>query len=254
MKHLGIYFFIFAAVHTAAFFLVGETKPVANYIHGKIEVISEQENPSSQNTISTLRINDHINLGDLICTGKGSRSEFSTQFGEEYLYTCRLGSQSVMSWTNRNTIFLHSGSFLYTNSNTSQINVSSIEANASFKGSGTIIIEATQNGGFKFIPIEARGTLTTDSGGTIPIKSGRMILVLGNPTYFGDAYDFDLMLLIKTSRLINSYPNPLESFGRISLSVYSQELKLKGKYNALIGDAISDDKLQLWTFGENNLK
>ena len=27
------------------------------------------------------------------------------------------------------------------------------------------------------------------------IIGGRMLLVLGNPTYFGDAYDIDIMLL-----------------------------------------------------------
>ena len=58
------------------------------------------------------------------------------------------------------------------------------------------------------------------------------------------------MLLLKTCRLINSYPTPLETFGRISLAVYSQELKLKGKYNALIGDATTENNLQVWAFGD----
>jgi len=32
--------------------------------------------------------------------------------------------------------------------------------------------------------------------------------------------------------------------------LYIQQLKLKGKYNALIGDAHTDDELQIWAFGE----
>jgi hypothetical protein len=32
------------------------------------------------------------------------------------------------------------------------------------------------------------------------------------------------------------------------LAIYSQELRLKGKYDALIGDAPSKDRVQLWAF------
>jgi hypothetical protein len=62
--------------------------------------------------------------------------------------------------------------------------------------------------------------------------------------------------MIKTSGLLNAFQDPLPSFGRISLAIYTQELKLKGKYNALIGDAPTKDNLQMWQFGpsedENN--
>ena len=54
-----------------------------------------------------------------------------------------------------------------------------------FEGVGTHIMEATSNGGFKFIPIEGSGSITTAKDGvTQEIKSGRMILVLGNPSVF----------------------------------------------------------------------
>ena len=39
---------------------------------------------------------------------------------------------------------------------------------------------------------------------------------------------------------------------RISLAVYAQQLKLKGKFNALIGDAPTDDNLQMWAFGKED--
>jgi hypothetical protein len=41
---------------------------------------------------------------------------------------------------------------------------------------------------------------------------------------------------------------------RISLSVYAQQLRMKGKYNALIGDAPTNDNLQMWAFGEDDAK
>ena len=41
---------------------------------------------------------------------------------------------------------------------------------------------------------------------------------------------------------------------RISLSIYAQQLRMKGKYNALIGDAPSNDNIQMWAFGEDGKK
>jgi len=39
---------------------------------------------------------------------------------------------------------------------------------------------------------------------------------------------------------------------KIILSLYVQDIKLKGKYDALIGDATSENNLQIWKFGEKN--
>ena len=116
---------------------------------------------------------------------------------------------------------------------------------------GLIIIEATTNGGFKFIPIEGSGSITTKDGVLQKIKSGRMILVLGNPSVFGDAYDIDLMLMIKSSRLINAFPQKLKRMKYIGMSLCST-VKLRGKYDALIGDATTNENLQLWKFNKSN--
>jgi hypothetical protein len=163
---------------------------------------------------------------------------------------------SVVNLSASNDITLHSGSLLFCSTKKTQLVIRSIDSNATFKGYGTIIIETTENGGFKFIPIEGRGIITTSKGGSKEITGGRMMLIMSHPSYFGDAYDIDLMLMIKTSGLLNAFPDPLPSFGRISLAIYTQELKLKGKYNALIGDAPTKDNLQMWQFGpsedENN--
>jgi hypothetical protein len=79
-------------------------------------------------------------------------------------------------------------------------------------------------------------------------------MVLGSPSKLGNAYDIDLLLLLKSSRLINAFPTPLPSMKRISLSIYAQQLRIKGKYNALIGDVPTDDNIQMWAFGEDGSK
>lgn len=216
-----------------------------NFVQGKVESIQDNENKST--TIHSLTPDEILPYNQLICSAKGSRAEFQIKSK-----VIRLGSLSVLSVLDENAFFLHSGTVLISSVKETEVNLSSSESNATFTGSGTILVETTKNGGFKFIPFEGRGILETESGDSQEVKGGRLVLVLGKHSQLGDAYDLDLMLLLKTCRLINSFPDPLDTFGRISLAVYSQELKLKGKYNALIGDATTDQNLQIWAFGDES--
>ena len=223
-----------------AFLLNGQnTKP--SYIFGKVELIDETKLPS--NSIIDLELNSSLADGCIIATGKDSRAEIINKNG-----ILRIGSLTVTKWVNENSIWMHSGSILYCLESRQSLNISTTNAKANISGKGTIIIEATQNGGFKFIPLEGKGTISTVKGGTKEIIGGRMLLVLDNPTYFGDAYDIDIMLMLKSSRLINSFPKPLPTFENIGLAIYIQDLKLKGKYDAIIGDATTNETLQVWKF------
>ena len=188
-------------------------------------------------TIHSLTPDEILPYNQLICSAKGSRAEFQIKSK-----VIRLGSLSVLSVLDENAFFLHSGTMLISSVKETEVNLSSSESNATFTGKRNYLVETTKNGGFKFIPFEGRGIFETQSGDSQKVKGGRLVLVLGKHSQLGDAYDLDLMLFLKTCRLINSYPTPLDTFGRISLAVYSQELKLKGKYNALIGDATTDQK------------
>ena len=240
------FYSIIAAVFTAAIFLDGQQKRVS-YLTGKVEIIdSEIAGPES---ISDLEINATILPKHVLATGKGSRIAL-----RQNDVRWRLGSLSVGRWFPNNSFWLHSGSALFCSSEDGDFTFSTREANATFSGSGTIIIEATANGGFKFIPLEAKGTIRTPKGDAQDVRGGRLLLVLGKPTRFGDAFDIDIMLLLKSSRLVNAFPDPLPTFDKIGLALYVQELKLKGKYDALIGDATTNENLQMWKFGKRPVK
>ena len=240
------FYSIIAAVFTAAIFLDGQQKRVS-YLTGKVEIIdSEIAGPES---ISDLEINATILPKHVLATGKGSRIAL-----RQNDVRWRLGSLSVGRWFPNNSFWLHSGSALFCSSEDGDFTFSTREANATFSGSGTIIIEATTNGGFKFIPLEAKGTIRTPKGDAQDVRGGRLLLVLGKPTRFGDAFDIDIMLLLKSSRLVNAFPDPLPTFDKIGLALYVQELKLKGKYDALIGDATTNENLQMWKFGKKPVK
>ena len=240
------FFVIIAAVFTAAIFLNGQQNRVS-YLKGKVEIIdSEIPGPES---ISDVEINATILPKHVLATGKGSRIAL-----RQNDVRWRLGSLSVGRWFPNDSFWLHSGSALFCSSEDGDFTFSTREANATFSGSGTIIIEATANGGFKFIPLEAKGTIRTPKGDAQDVRGGRLLLVLGKPTRFGDAFDIDIMLLLKSSRLVNAFPDPLPTFDKIGLALYVQELKLKGKYDALIGDATTNENLQIWKFGKKPVK
>ena len=237
-------FTIIAVVFTTAFFLNGKTKIVTSYINGKVEIIDSTL--TGINSISKLELNSSIHGHQIIASAKGSRSEFKN---EDIIW--RLGSLSVCRWFSPKDCWLNSGSLLLSFSEESQINFSSLKSKATIKGVGTFIVEATSNGGFKIIPLEADGSLSTSEGGTKKIKSGRMLFVLDDPSVFGDAYDIDLLLLLRSSRLINAFPDPLDRIKKIEMAIYAQQLKLKGKFDALIGDANSNENIQIWKFNSS---
>lgn len=231
-----------AVAFATAFFLHGE-KPIVSFVSGKVEYVELVNNKA--NNIGILENNSSIQSNYLIATAKGSRTQI--QYDSK---TWRLGSLSAARWLDNNSFWIHSGSALFCSEEITTVHFSSIESNATFSGKGTIIVETTSNGGFKFIPLEAEGTITTAKGGVKNITEGQMLLILGQPSEFGDAYDIDLMLLVKSSRLLNYFPTPLSTFDQIGLAIYVQQLKLKGKYDALIGDATSNENLQMWKFGK----
>jgi len=222
-----------------AFFLHGENLTIS-YIHGNVEAVHE-----NNGSIIIPRVDSKLEGNLLYGTGKGSRFEvLSDQL------TWRVGSLSFIKLPQANSLYIHSGSVLFcTNKEPTSLSITSRNSQAVFEGSGTIIIESLENGGFKVIPLEVDGTLKTNKDDTKQLIGGRMLLVLGKPSYLGSAYDIDIMLLLQSSRLVNLFPEPLSTFDQIGLAVYVQQLKLKGKYDALIGDAKTEKTLQIWGFG-----
>ncbi|MDA8990649.1 hypothetical protein N9H45_03855 [Opitutales bacterium] len=233
-----------AVIFITAFLLEGKS-PTLTYKQGRVDAVDL--NVTDKFDSNVVDVNTTLLPNLLIATGANSRIE---SFDKTNYW--RLGSESMATWNSNTDLWLNSGSALFCSEKIQTIKFSTTESNATFYGRGTIIVEATKNGGFKFIPLEAKGTISTVKGGTKKIVGGRMLLVLGNPTYYGDAFDIDIMLLLKSSRLINAFPNTIPTFKKIGLAIYIQELKLKGKYDALIGDATTNENLQMWKFGKNN--
>jgi hypothetical protein len=192
--------------------------------------------------------NATIEYGDSIHTKEQSLCELKNK--ELHI---RLGSNSILE-VKDGELLITKGNILINNKSGSELSITSELSTLKTEGQFTAIIDCTSNGGFKFIPLEGKGKIIPEHGKTKDIYRGRLTMIIGSPSQLGSAYDIDLLLLLKSSRLINSFPTPLPSLKRISLSVYAQQLRMKGKYNALIGDAPTNDNLQMWAFGEDDAK
>ena len=199
-------------------------------------------------SLKQLEQNSSLQIGDSLHSKEQSLCEILND-----QFQVRIGSNSIFAFDN-DSISITKGSLLLYKKNDNPITIQSELSSLKTTGQFTAIIECTSNGGFKFIPLEGKGEIIPDKGESKEIYRGRLTMVLGSPSKLGNAYDIDLLLLLKSSRLINSFPTPLPSMKRISLSIYAQQLRMKGKYNALIGDAPSDDNIQMWAFGEDGKK
>ena len=211
------------------------------FLSGTVESLNE-----TNSSVNIAQADSPINPNLFYGTGKGSRFEVNNPS-----YIARVGSLSFARFISDNEIYIHSGSFLFCSKYKKfHLKIRSRKSSATFDGSGTFIIDCLENGGFKFIPLECEATLSTDKHPTKKLIEGQLLLVVGSPSYLGNAYDIDIMLLLQSSRLINNFPSPLPTFDQIGLAIYVQNLKLKGKYDALIGDAKTEKSLQIWGFGE----
>ena len=240
-----IFFFIIAAVFTAAIFLDGQQNRVS-YLTGKVEIIdSEIAGPES---ISDAEINATILPKHVLATGKGSRIALR-QNGDRW----RLGSLSVGRWFSQQFV-LASFRQLVLFERRRRFHLFNKRSECYLFGQWYNHYRSNRQWWLCFIPLEAKGTIRTPKGDAQDVRGGRLLLVLGKPTRFGDAFDIDIMLLLKSSRLVNAFPDPLPTFDKIGLALYVQELKLKGKYDALIGDATTNENLQMWKFGKKPVK
>ena len=215
------------------------------YTEGKVELINK--NLTGTAAIGDFEQNSTFPLDRLLCTGGKSLTELKNDS-----LLIRLGAKSVIQSVTAESIKVFSGSMLVCMPTESEIVITSEKSSLRVTGKLTAIVDCTSNGGFKFIPLEGKGWIRADEGEPKEVKRGRLTMVIGSPSKLGNAYDIDLLLMLKSSRLISSFPTPLPTMKRISLAIYAQQMRLKGKFNALIGDAPTDDNLQMWAFGKGD--
>ena len=214
-----------------------------DFVHKGVDILFESEGGIKSRKAS---VSDNFFIGNLITTGPHGFCQFTLADKKQ---TIRLGTTTVLHWENSSCWKLVEGSILFCVENDSSFTFKSNKGSADITGPCTIIAEATSNGGYKFICLSGKPVVTTGDGKS-KVPAGRLVLVLGETDALGNAYDIDLLLLLKSSLLINAFEEPPPTMKKIGLAIYSQQLRMGGKYDALIGDATSDKNLQMWVLGK----
>lgn len=164
-----------------------------------------------------------LNAPDLLRTGRRSRAQLTAEDGT----VARVGANTVFSFEqDSRTINLQQGSILF-NSPSGQGggNIVTNAASASVLGT-TIIVAATNNGGFKVLVMEGSAQVTFPNGVTQTLSPGQMSFVLpgGQP---GPVVNFDLAKQTEGSDLLNGFSVTLPSNEIIQLSVQNQQREIE---------------------------
>ena len=206
-----------------------------------VDRIRERSNHPTE--VTKLGEGDILTTSDYWTTGPLSYAEVKA-----YGITLRQGSDTISQWMGDHHWKIIEGSVMFCLEDKMNLIVSSLKGSAKITGPCTFIAEATSNGGYKFITLSGRPSIVTKEK-KLKMPAGRLVLVLGEQESLGNAYDVDIMLLLQSSLLFNAFEDPPPTMKKIGLAVFAQQKRIKGKYNALIGDATSDKNLQMWILG-----
>ena len=206
-----------------------------------LKVRPEQATPLSLQLNSQIPQNGNI----LLIAAKQSRLEI-TQSEGNFL---RLGKSTLAEFS-KGKIRVLQGSFLRNSKDEILFALSGKKIDAGIRLKGTLMAESTGNGGIKVVLVAGKADIGTHADGARPLRPGQLIFVHGSPARLGDIYDLDLPLLLSTSRLISGFKQTLPDLASIRTSMLIQGLNTKLRYEALIGDAPNDEKVQMWAIKE----
>ncbi len=171
---------------------------------------------------------------DFLQTGRHSRARLEADDGT----VTRVGANTLFSFeeTDR-TINLKKGSLLF-HSPTGRGGGRIVTASATASVVGTtIIVTATEDGGFKLLVLEGIAQITYPNGDIRILEAGQMTYILpsesgalvrdGDPAGEpGPVFNFDLARLIEASRLLNGFSESLPSSPMIQQMIQRQQSRI----------------------------
>ena len=157
----------------------------------------------------------------------------------------RIGQQSIIEFYQMDRVSILKGSILVAFPKTKTIILETKGTNTELTGLGTFMFESPKGSDLKIIMLEGKAMLRCGDS-KLNIKPGELVLAQSNKREFSQVIKVDLPLLITTSRLINNYPTPLPTQSKLISAAKVQAIRLKKKYQALIGNTNEKNQLKLW--------
>lgn len=196
--------------------------------------IHDRSGAGSGAPVSSL-IGTTIPLKTPLILGPLSRAEFGSSH-----FLVRVGAGSEVEMLSDFSICLTRGSMLIQPKNRKVcIDIKTKKSAFTMSGSGCFVVEATSNGGCKVLSLESTFDVSKQNNVETKISAGNLLFVVPDETGFGPRLDVDLNVFRMTSGLINGFEKPLERFSAIKTAAFKQTFRIRGRTNALIGDAKS---------------
>jgi hypothetical protein len=185
------------------------------------EVIKDVNKLTTDGSPSSAKMDDVLRAPERVRTGADSRAELTAP---DKTIT-RIGANTVFSFdTRERTLNLERGSVLFhAPKGVGGGKVRSGGASAAVLGT-TIIVSATEAGGFKLIVLEGKGKATLENGKTKVLKAGQMVFVMPGGTEFSEVLTVNLGKLASNSLLVTGFSHPLPSIDLINSSIRAQNL------------------------------
>jgi len=188
-----------------------------------VQVVNDVKVAPPQAAEKEAKVNDTVRAPEKVRTGAKSRAELKAADNT----LTRIGANTVFSFEQSGRVLnLEKGSVLFHSpAGRGGGTIKSAGASAAVLGT-TLIVAATQDGGFKCILLEGKGTITLPNGKTLRLEAGDMVYVPPGAQDFGAVVKIDLARLVEGSQLVNGFANPLPTLGDIHYDIAKQRIAL----------------------------
>ena len=138
-----------------------------------------------------------------------------------------------------NRISIEKGALLADNRSGNDLLFSGFAVDLEISGKGLFILQATVNGGLKFISLAGRFSLNQPVKGIKKVKlyPGQLVFAHPEKKGFSKILNFNLKTLIASSGLINEFDNEPSFDRELSKAVIEQQGLITEEFRAKIGDA-----------------
>jgi hypothetical protein len=183
------------------------------------EIIRNVNRLSPDGNPTPAKVNEVVHAPERVRTGAQSRAELTAP---DKTIT-RIGANTVFAFdTSGRVLHLDQGSVLFhaPKGHGGGI-IKSGGASAAVLGT-TIIVSATEGGGFKLIVLEGKAKATLENGKTATLKAGQLVFVLPGGEGFSQVVTVNLGKLAGNSKLVTGFAHPLPSLPLINAAIEQQ--------------------------------
>jgi len=187
------------------------------------EIIHEVNTLSDDGSTTPSQVNQLLKAPQRVRTGPQSRAELTAP---DHTIT-RVGANTVFSFADSGrTVNLEQGSLLFqAPKGIGGGTIKSGGASAAVLGT-TLIVSATQHGGFKVILLEGKGKILLPNGKYAIVRAGQEVFVLADAKGFSKVFDVNLDKLVHGSQLVGGFSHELPSMQLILAAIRHQNALL----------------------------